>query len=84
MHIETKLSMEVHRGPDSWGFIYIALGLALGLELALISMAFDKPWNYCIAMLLAAFTIWQFLTNGWLHNKLIGWKLKYEGKPWRR
>ncbi len=38
------------------------------------------PWNVLVFIGVAAVTIWQFIENGWVHNKLIGLKNKYEDK----
>lgn len=72
----------VKRGPESWSYIYTVLGFVVAVEATVIGMMtpLTFPWNIVLFVIVAAITIWQFIENGWLHNKLIGLKIRYENK----
>jgi hypothetical protein len=79
--IGDKLTAEIRRGPDSWMFIYIALGFALSIEgniLQMIPLRF--PYNPFLYVALMTATSWLFICNGWFQNKLIWMKGLYENK----
>lgn len=77
--VETR----VRRGPESWAYIYIVLGFVVTIESTIIGMMTPLmfPWNIIVFLALAAVTVWQFIDNEWLHNKLIGLKNRYENTP---
>jgi hypothetical protein len=68
----------VRRGPESWAYIYVALGFALTIEGTFIDMALPFPWNLLSYLVVGALTLWMFLFNGWFQNKLIGLRARYE------
>lgn len=69
----------VKRGQQSWTYIYIAMGLVISIEGTVIQMTpLTYPSNLIVYFVVTVLTIWLFLTNGWLHNKLIGLKNSYE------
>ena len=76
------VQMTIKRGPDSWAYIYIALGFAVSIEGTIIQMVAPLlfPWNVGLYIAIAAVTIWAFLDNRWLQNKLVGMKLRFEEK----
>jgi len=82
MKTTTTVNATVKRGPESWGYIYVTLGFALAIEGTIIQMATPVgfPWNLIAYFVLAAFTFWLFIGNGWFQNKLIGMKIRYEEK----
>jgi hypothetical protein len=75
-------NMATKRGPESWAYIYTALGFVLAIESTVIGMMtpVSFPWNIAIFIILAIITVWQFIENEWLHNRLIGLKSRYENK----
>lgn len=75
-------SHTVTRGPTSWAYIYVALGFVVAIEGSVISMVTPLafPWNIVVYALVAGFSIWLFLANGWFQNKLIGFQIRYENK----
>jgi hypothetical protein len=72
----------VKRGPQSWAYIYVALGFALSIEGTIIGMVTPLlfPWNLVIYAFLGFITFWLFINNGWFQNKLLGIKNSYEEK----
>jgi hypothetical protein len=74
---------QVIRGPESWGYVYTVLGFVVTIESTVIGMMapLTFPWNVIIFFVLALATVWLFIENKWLHNKLIGLKSRYENKP---
>jgi hypothetical protein len=72
----------VKRGPESWAYIYTVLGFVLTIESTVIGMMTPLifPWNVIAFGVLAAITVWAFIESEWVHNKLIGLKLRYENK----
>jgi hypothetical protein len=76
------MNPKVTRGPEGWAYIYIALGFALSIEATIVQMIdpLHFPWNLAAYAVIALSTAWLFLSSGWFHNKLIGWKDRYEGK----
>lgn len=82
MKLTATESHTVTRGPDSWAYIYIVLGFAIAIEASVIAQVepLKFPWNLIAFLLVAGITTWALLTTGWLQNKLIGLKLKYENK----
>ena len=78
MNAIVTLEAKIRRGPESWAYIYIALGFALTIEGTTIDMALSFPWNLLSYLVVGALTVWLFLFNGWFQNKLIGIKAKYE------
>jgi hypothetical protein len=77
-----SVNRNVSRGPESWAYIYVVLAVVLGIEAAVVSMITPLvfPSNIILFVVAAAVTTGLFLTNGWVQNKLIGFKLKYENK----
>jgi len=75
-----RADAKVIRGPQSWTFIYIVLTFAAAIELSMIPLLVDAPWNTILCVAIVALTIYLFLFNGWFQNKLIGVKGWYEGK----
>jgi hypothetical protein len=81
--VESKatLDIKVKRGPESWAYIYVALGFALTIEGTIIQMlppAF--PWNLLTYFVIGAITFYQFIFNGRFQDKLIGVKFRYENQ----
>jgi uncharacterized membrane protein len=80
----SKLSVDakVKRGPESWAFIYIALGFVLTIESTIIVMItpLSFPYNIIVYAIVALISVWLFIENGWFQNKLIGCKNRYENK----
>jgi hypothetical protein len=76
------MNPKVTRGPEGWAYIYIALGFALSIEATIVQMIdpLHFPWNLAAYAVIALSTAWLFLSSGWFHTKLIGWKNRYEGK----
>jgi hypothetical protein len=80
---EVTATASVTRGPESWAYIYTALGFVLTIESTVIGMMtpLDFPWNFIVFAALAVITVYLFIESAWVHNKLIGLKLRYENKP---
>lgn len=82
--MRTKVTLEkrVTRGPESWAYIYIALGFVVAIEGTTIQMItpLKFPWNLITYIALGGATYCLFRCSGWFQNKLIGWKMKYESK----
>ena len=78
-----EVSAEVKRGPQSWAYLYIMLGFILSIEGTLVQMIEPPrfPLNIAAYILVMAITVWLFICNGWLQNKLIGMKERYESMP---
>jgi hypothetical protein len=79
MNGNVTLERKVTRGPNSWNYIYVALGFALSIEGAAIGMIPCFPWNLIAYVVVGAFTAWLFTCSTRFQNKLIGWK-RYEDK----
>ena len=79
--VKAECSAEVVRGEKSWSKIYMAWGAVVALEGTIISMI-DAPAIYKIIGFVAGFAVTSYfmLSNGWVHNKLIGWFSSLEGK----
>lgn len=77
-----SMDAAVTRGQESWAYIYVTLGFALTIESTIIGMMTPLlfPWNIIAYAVLAAVTGWLFIDNGWVHNKLIGLKIRYENR----
>ena len=76
-------SATVTRGPESWAYIYVALEFVLAIEGTVIQMATPPlafPWNLIAYAAVGASTFWLFIFNGEFQNRLIGIKLRYEGR----
>ena len=80
--MKASLETKVKRGPDSWAYIYIALGFLLQIEGSVIQMAtpLKFPVNIFVFAVVGVVTFYVFLSSGWLQNKLIGWKTRYEDR----
>jgi len=76
----TKL--QVRRGQEVWSYIYVALTVALTIESAVVAItpASFFPWNLLSLIVIAPTTIWLFLDNRWLHQRLVNLKLMFENK----
>ncbi len=70
---------KVVRGQESWTYIRWALAIAIGFEVLIFGMV-PLPWKLA-ALVAVPITAWQFLSNGWVHNKLLALKGKIESKP---
>jgi len=83
MEMKVTLDASVRRGSESWAYIYTVLGFLVVIEATVIGMMtpVQFPWIIALFLAIAAITTWQFIDNGWLHNKLIGLKIRYENKP---
>ncbi len=78
---KATLGIKVKRGPESWAYIYVALGFALTIEGTIIQMTpLVFPLNLVTYFVSAAITVWLFIYNGWFQNKLIGVKNRYENR----
>lgn len=82
MSTKATVNTKVKRGPESWAYIYVALGFALAIGGTIIQMITPLifPWNLIAYALFATFTVWLFINNAWFQNKLIGMKMRYEEK----
>lgn len=75
--------MTIKRGQESWGYIYIALGFLITFEGTVIQMLpLSFPANVLTFLVVGLATGYLFLFNPWVHNKLIGFKAKYEDREW--
>jgi hypothetical protein len=77
-----SVTANVKRGPQSWAYIYVALGFVLSIEGTAIGMITPLafPWNLVTYAVLGSITFWLFIGNGWFQNKLLGLKNQYEEK----
>jgi hypothetical protein len=52
----------------------------LAIESTVIGMMtpIKFPWNLIVFAALAVITIWLFIDNAWVHNKLMWLKIRYE------
>jgi hypothetical protein len=82
MKMTDSVQMTVKRGPDSWNYFYVTLGFALTIEGTIVGMITPLlfPWNIIAYAAVGAATIWLFIDNRWLQNKLVGLKMRYENK----
>ena len=80
--MSVTVNAEVKRRPESWAYFATFLGFVVTIESTVIGMITPLifPRNIVVFVGVAAVTIWQFIENGWLHNKLIGLKNWYEDK----
>lgn len=84
MKSKATLDAKVTRGPESWAYIYVALGFVLAIEGTIIQMApLTFPWNLVAYVVIGAVTFRLFIFNGWFQNKLIRIKAGYESKAHR-
>lgn len=74
MHVDAR----VLRGPQSWAFFRWALGIALFFE-TIAAQMIAQPFNYFVYGALPV-TVWLFMDNGWVHDRLIGMQHKLENK----
>lgn len=82
MHSKETVSATVTRGSESWAYLYMMLGFALAIGGTIIQMITPLvfPWNLLTYLAFGAGTVWLLICNGSFQNKLITWKLGYEGK----
>jgi hypothetical protein len=82
MRVTDHLDVKTIRGPTTWTFIYVVLGFTLSIEGTFLQMIESPrfPYNIIAYGALMAVTIWLFICNEWLHNKLMGIKGRYENK----
>ena len=82
MKVEAFLGAKVKRGPESWAYIYVALGFALAIEGTIIQMItpLTFPWNILAYAVLSVVTGWLFIRSGRVQDKLIGIKNRYESE----
>lgn len=78
----TSIQMKIKRGPESWSYIYVALGFALSIEASVVTMIepLKFPWNLVIYAFVSLMTFAMFINNRWFQSKLIGLKNRYEAK----
>jgi hypothetical protein len=83
MKQNVTVDAQVIRGPQSWAYIYIVLAFALSIEGNILQMITPLafPFNLIVYAAAGIATVWLFLFNGWLHNKLIGLQMRYESEP---
>lgn len=79
---KASVTAQVKRGRESWMFLYTWLGFALTIETGVVALITPLKWpvNLLTLVVIGALTVYLFLDNGWFQNKLIGLKVKYEGK----
>ncbi len=70
----------VLRGQQSWNKIWMALGIALAIELPFVFIL-PPPWNVIIAAGLVALTVRLFVFDGLFQDRLLGLIGTIEGKP---
>ena len=77
------VKLTVQRGPESWNYFYLMLGLSIGLEAAIIAMVrLAFPYNLIVFVVIAAVTTYLFVRNERFQNWLLVFKNKYEkGRP---
>lgn len=82
MNPKVTLSASVRRGPESWTYIYVALGFTIAIEGMVISLwtPLTFPWNVVSFVAIAFITGVLFLECGWFQNKLIRIKNAYESR----
>ena len=77
-------SATVTRGPDSWAYFYNVLIFAVAIEGVFIALAAERL-GFVLSALVFAFvaglTTFGVLFSGWVQNKLIGLKSRYENQP---
>lgn len=80
MQMNVTLGAQVTRGPETWAYIYVALGFALAIEGTIVQMItpLSFPWSIITYAILGTATFWLFLRSGHFQNKLIGIKNRYE------
>jgi hypothetical protein len=76
-------NLTVRRGQESWNYFRFLLSVALTIEGSVVPMITPLrfPWNVGLVIGAMAITCSLFLYNGWVHNKLLGWKNYYENRP---
>jgi hypothetical protein len=80
--LKVDVKRTVTRGPETWTYVYVALAVVLGIEGVVVALwePVKFPWNVTVFLVVAAFTIWMFLDNAWVHDKLVRLKNKFESK----
>lgn len=73
------MEAKVKRGPQSWAYIYVIMGLAMAIEGTILQMMpfLVWPWNLTAYIVLMAMTWRLFTSSTWFQNKLIGFR-RYE------
>jgi len=78
------IDAKIKRGSESWNYIYVTLGFTLTIEGTIVSFIPQDilrwPLNLLAFFCVFVLTIMFFLRSGWLQNKLIKLKIKYEEK----
>ncbi len=76
------VAVKVIRGPESWTFIYVALGFAITIEGQIISLISPLiwPWNLAAYIAIAVLTFLLFIGSGRFQNWLIASKNSYESR----
>ncbi len=73
--------MRVRRGPDDWNYIRTELAFFIALETVILAIPNSFPYSSVILFLaVAAVTRWAFTNSGWVHNKLIGRRIRDESQ----
>ena len=84
MRMGDQLDVQMIRGGDSWTYFTVVLGIAVAIESAIVGMTPSSwlpfPLNVLTFLVLVGLTIWRFIESEWLHDKLLGFKARYEGK----
>ena len=70
----------VKRGPESWAYIYVALGFVLSFEGTFIQLITPLYWPFNIITYVVTFllTSWLFLRSPRFQDRLLRIKNKYE------
>jgi uncharacterized membrane protein len=78
-----KADLRAGSGPQSWTYIYVALGFFIAIGGTIIQMIepLEFPWNIVAFIAIAAIAFWIFLFNALFQNRLMAWKNKYEERP---
>jgi hypothetical protein len=77
-----KATLQVIRGPISWGYFYILLGFAISIEGTIIQMTpLRCPWNIILFVAIGCATGYLILRKGWCQNKLVELKERIENTP---
>lgn len=75
----TTASIEVKRGPESWGWFYLVLGFALQIEATLIAMLPLQWWgNVLIAIAMFVLTFCLFLGSHRFQDVMVRVKNRIE------
>jgi hypothetical protein len=80
--MKVSVDARVKRGPETWAYIYTVLGFVVAIEATVIGVMtpLEFPWNVVVFIALTTVTIWLFVENAWLQNKLVGIKMRCENK----